>query len=364
MFISAPGGDQLDTSVNHIAASINGGCYDAGQGTSFACPVVSGVIALMLETRPELGWRDVQGILAKTARKVNDLDNDWVTNAAGINHSYYYGFGIVDAHAAVTMAKSWELYGPEKRLMGQSGIVNLPLVDNSSQRTVSTLTIESSSVYSFIAESVVAYVYLRHISRGDLTIVLTSPHGTESILIPGNRPENTQLTDEQSWKMLSLRTWGEDALGEWKIEITDVNPGYAFPCADKPWAPTFYSDGCPIECYEMEQKGLCANGYPDPSHVDFDFILKYKDDGLTFVDACCDCGGGYSSEEAATVDKLIQWRLMVYGRSDTTNQPPTDSKDVEEDPSQVPSTGLVSFMATDVVMWTSIASIALVFIFA
>ena len=39
-------------------------------GTSAAAPAVSGVVALMLEANPELGWRDVQEILALSARHV------------------------------------------------------------------------------------------------------------------------------------------------------------------------------------------------------------------------------------------------------------------------------------------------------
>ena len=36
-------------------------------GTSAATPMVTGIVALMLEANPDLGWRDVQNILANTA---------------------------------------------------------------------------------------------------------------------------------------------------------------------------------------------------------------------------------------------------------------------------------------------------------
>ena len=80
-------------------------------GTSFAAPIVSGVVALMLEANPELGWRDVQDILIRTAVTIDiapDSPNDsWVTNAAGLSHSYEYGFGKVDAKAAVILAQNY-----------------------------------------------------------------------------------------------------------------------------------------------------------------------------------------------------------------------------------------------------------------
>ena len=67
----------------------------------------------MLQANPALGWRDVRLILAQTARKNDPSHPDWVTNGAGhdINHSY--GFGMVDAGAAVTAALGWSNVGAE-----------------------------------------------------------------------------------------------------------------------------------------------------------------------------------------------------------------------------------------------------------
>ncbi|MEY8841299.1 S8 family serine peptidase, partial [Cribrihabitans sp. XS_ASV171] len=103
-------------------------------GTSAAAPIVSGVVTLMLDANPNLGWRDVQQILAYSARHVgsdvgtaansgaavnggfelatqingstwfwNDAEN-W--NGGALHFSNDYGFGLVDAHAAVRMAET------------------------------------------------------------------------------------------------------------------------------------------------------------------------------------------------------------------------------------------------------------------
>ena len=47
------------------------GCTDSHTGTSAAAPLAAGMIALMLQARPCLTWRDVQYILVLTAVKVN-----------------------------------------------------------------------------------------------------------------------------------------------------------------------------------------------------------------------------------------------------------------------------------------------------
>jgi len=46
------------------------GCTESHSGTSAAAPIAAALIALMLEARPCLTWRDVQHIIVFTATKV------------------------------------------------------------------------------------------------------------------------------------------------------------------------------------------------------------------------------------------------------------------------------------------------------
>ena len=312
LFVTGPGGDHENVS-NHMTANIGGGCRDAGVGTSFACPVVSGVVALILQANPEVTWRDVQGILATTSQMVWDdpYDTSRIVNAAGLSHSHYYGFGIVDANAAVEAAKTWELYATEKRLLGESGILNLAIVDKSSSYVMSTIQLIPNTD-DFLVESVEVYVDLQHFSRGDLEIVLTSPHGTESILHPGNRPENSLLEEGDHWKLLTVRAWGESAKGDWTMVIRDISPGYALECADAPWTVLF--DGLTLNCDYVQGQEFCIDGALDPTAdpQQLDLLLSLRDHGRDIAEACCVCGGGLSTKEF--VDQLRQWKIVVYGR--------------------------------------------------
>ena len=49
-------------------------------GTSASAPIVSGVIALMLEANPSLTYRDVQHILVRSSRQSTPNDISWITN--------------------------------------------------------------------------------------------------------------------------------------------------------------------------------------------------------------------------------------------------------------------------------------------
>ncbi len=83
--ISAPGG--------YIVSTYFGGGYAALSGTSMASPVVAGVVALILSADPTLTVDEVKNILYST---VDDL------GAEGKDD--YYGWGRVNAEAAVRMA--------------------------------------------------------------------------------------------------------------------------------------------------------------------------------------------------------------------------------------------------------------------
>lgn len=185
--------------------------------------LVSGVVALMLEVNPNLGWRDVQGILAQSALQVDLADDSWTTNSAGIRHSSKYGFGIVDASAAVTAARTWKRWGAEISILGESGPVDTVLPDDESQQLQSTMTVEDNRNLS--TESVVVFLDFTHGSSGDLEISLTGPGGTKSILTPGNRPESWQLEEEERWKFLTYSEWGTPPQGDWTLAVVDRSPG-------------------------------------------------------------------------------------------------------------------------------------------
>ncbi len=80
---------------------------DGFTGTSGSTPVVAGVTALILGARPELGYRDVQQVLALSARHWDWADPDVRTNAAGRVVSHNVGLGVPDAGLAVVLAKHW-----------------------------------------------------------------------------------------------------------------------------------------------------------------------------------------------------------------------------------------------------------------
>ncbi|HYW77925.1 MAG TPA: FG-GAP-like repeat-containing protein, partial [Thermoguttaceae bacterium] len=187
-------------------------------GTSAATPVVSGVVALMLEANPNLTWRDVQYILLQTARKTDPTDADWMINGAGYEVNHKYGFGVVDAEAAVATATDWLAVAPEVSIASAVQPVNLAIPNNNQSGVTSTITMPAG-IGSL--ESVEVTFDCDHPSPGDLEVVLVSPSGTQSILAERHTdPANAQYN---SWVFTSVRNWGEMAEGDWTLTVRDLS---------------------------------------------------------------------------------------------------------------------------------------------
>jgi Proprotein convertase P-domain/Subtilase family len=328
LFISAPGGD-VDDDTRHFTAAVGGGCHSSSVGTSFAAPLVSGVVAMMLEVNPNLGWRDVQGILAKSARPVTEdpSDDSATVNGAGMWVSNYYGFGILDAAAAVELSRTWAIYAEERLIAKDSGILDLAVYDDASAETVSSIiiteTIETpinqrQAYAEFVVEAVEVLLDISHFSRGDLRIRLVSPSGTESILHPGYLPENSQPGSDQPWKLMTIRNWGESPYGEWKLAIVDEKAGDLDVCVDEPGYHLYYSDNTEVTCPYIEKAAICTNGGYNPNFFDsgnYESLKTLTDsDGRTIEDACCVCGGGVGRD--AFRDSLHHWTIAIYGREE------------------------------------------------
>ncbi|MGC5703082.1 S8 family serine peptidase [Pseudomonas sp. NFXW11] len=255
LLVSAPGSNVVSTShmLKTERGSVFGNDYSAMQGTSFAAPIVSGVVALMLEANPNLGYRDVQQILALSAREVRDPATQWRDNGArlwnggGLLASDDYGFGQVDARAAVRLAETW---------MTQSTGANEQVLSASSGTLGRHLT-AGMQIESSIAMS--AGLNVEHVEvdfdaqvgrLGDLTLKLISPDGTESILLdrPGKVPQGAPgaSTDDRGnsrsgsfqYSFMSTHSLGEGSAGNWTLQVSDAASG--LPVTLNNWSLRLY----------------------------------------------------------------------------------------------------------------------------
>ena len=199
-------------------------------GSSAATPIVSGVVALIREANNTLTWRDVKLILAVSARKVDAGNAGWVEGAFKYgsttdcyNFNHEYGFGMVDAKAAVDLAPGWTNARDLRDSTSESGVINLSIPDLPSSGTPTTVN-TSLTIDSFVefVEFVEVTTDFNHPFFRDLNIELVSPSGAVSTLST-SAPVGGALTTE--FRFGSARHLGEDAAGEWTLRIKDVQDG-------------------------------------------------------------------------------------------------------------------------------------------
>jgi subtilisin-like proprotein convertase family protein/subtilisin family serine protease len=242
ILVAAPGGAgygdyaSILTTDRTGAAGANDTDHVFVDGTSFSAPIVSGIVALMLETNPNLGYRDVQQILAYTARQVGAPDK-WASNGAhdwnggGLQYGdavQATGFGVVDALAAVRLAATWE--GTPRTSANVVDVVatqhtGMAIPDNTGDFAYSSIDINSNVV----VERVDVTVNITHPLIGDLEIALMSPGDTTSYLM--YRPSQGALSAVGStqhdihFTFDTVLDWGESAQGRWTLAVIDLATG-------------------------------------------------------------------------------------------------------------------------------------------
>lgn len=255
---------QLGEILNKLIADLFGdasskdvNCNYTGRmnGTSAATPSVSGVTALMLEANPALTWQDVGFILAKTARKVDttiaaganavtyrpagastpwNVEDAWITNNAGFNFQNRYGFGMVDADAAVQLAVAYT---------APAGRRAAPLTATG---TASTTTSADNTVGLNVATTAFPATGTSGPMRLDLTvtnntgvdvnpgflqfIVENTVTGTKSIVLPafsswyvGGKKFPIKAGGQQQFRFQTNAFYGEALTGNYKVYVVDFS---------------------------------------------------------------------------------------------------------------------------------------------
>lgn len=206
-------------------------------GTSSAAPSTSGAIALLLDARPSLTWREVKHILAATAYKIDaDIapktvtlsdgeyvaEPGWTVNAAGYHFHNWYGFGAVYVDSAVLMARTFVagslgLFQQTPWVESAAGSQAIP--DSSRVGVSSTLAVPASPA-ALTVEEMQVEVVVDHPAPGDLGFELVSPAGTRSVLM-NVRNGFGPATGTTQAVMLSNAFYGEPAVGSWTLRVVD-----------------------------------------------------------------------------------------------------------------------------------------------
>lgn len=265
--------------------------YTHMNGTSAAAPTISGVAALILSANPDLTWRDVRDILRLSARKVDagyindtpqggnirygslyDLANNvpidqlgtaadisdgataypmtlgWQTNAAGHEHSDWYGFGVPDTEEAVALAleykekpglsRAHDVQIPQFRPMAYWHLNTPPDADELEELGGVALredepfpykSVTSLGTFAWEADQIVDQLQVRlsadQVCLGSFGIAARSPSKTVSLLkLPNDHFKADGEYEFESYTLGSYTFYGEPAQGNWEFFVIASNP--------------------------------------------------------------------------------------------------------------------------------------------
>lgn len=206
---------------------IHGKCTNSHSGTSAAAPIVSGIVALAVQARPDLHWRDVQHIILRAAIPDKLYHHEgWVRNAVGRATHIHFGYGILDASRMVDIAKNWTLVGPDHQC--ESPKLRYDKVIPAYSYETFDIRFDGCENTDNVVKSL-EHVYveldLSTPRRGDVAIDMVSPSGTHVGLM-STRAYDWDSVGFKNWRLMTTFLFGEDPNGVWKVTIKN-NGKYA-----------------------------------------------------------------------------------------------------------------------------------------
>ncbi|WAQ94915.1 NEC2-like protein [Mya arenaria] len=190
--------------------------YDSGilcnakfQRSSAATPKIAGIVALILQSRPDLTWRQIQHLIVRCSNHTNLKES---INFKRNDHRHF-GFGYLN------VAKCIELSDDVKSISQKMPGIATFLCDWKGQRNSSVAYFEATvDSLNETVERVTTTIHkslLQHISKA----VLYSPMGTSSVLIDGSEWTKDVHSPLKGNAITSTHFWGERTAGRWTLSL-------------------------------------------------------------------------------------------------------------------------------------------------
>jgi subtilisin family serine protease len=238
-FFSSPGANVLLSAPGMSIVTTNGledGATGSTtvSGTSFAAPMVSSAIALMLQANPNLGYRDIQEILAISSDPSRSglatSNGASKVNGGGMLFDREMGFGALNALSAVNLARSWasapHTAANEEHLAADFVV---PVTIDPLSQSLSCDVVNTGSA-DFALDFVELTLSVEDADLSDLCIELISADGTSTLIAPNLRAAGGRTSLDFTFS--SVATWGESPFGTWTVKLSHPTASSDFRILD------------------------------------------------------------------------------------------------------------------------------------
>lgn len=194
------------------------GCRMDFGGTSAACPQVAAIIALLLQSRPELTWRDVRHLVAHSGQVVDpsNADAPWFKNSAGMWFSEAFGFGLIDAKALIDNGKHHQLLPAEKKHSTGTMSVGSTRVEPGEVVTY-RWTISDRTVTKLSDVEILIHAHFEGSFADMYSLALIGPHGERVRLVRPHAARDREI----AWTFTTPAFWDTTPQGDWRLETSN-----------------------------------------------------------------------------------------------------------------------------------------------
>lgn len=227
-----------------ITTDLRKTCTETHTGTSASAPLAAGIVALALQANSQLSWRDVQHLVVLTSRRgtlkcpKHYKKDCWIRNSAGREYSPYFGFGLMNAYEMVIKAANWSTVPEQTICVISDDLVKAGVIlDSKTEITMETAACAGSRNETAYLEHVQCRITLSSNCRGNISIKLSSPSGTQSIILP-KRQKDKAKAGFSDWPFMTVSFWGERAYGRWSLSIEAGDN--ALPAVLESWTLILY----------------------------------------------------------------------------------------------------------------------------
>ena len=153
-------------------------------------------------------------------------------------------------------------------------------------------------LYYYEIDEVYQWMENSHPRRGDIRITLTSPQGTESVLLPYRNYDFVNEEGYDNWPFMSVHHWGEDPTGQWTLSINFRSSSGYVSMSDL--ALTLYGTAVTPQNFTTHCSTQCSRGCSGPTPQDCDACTNLRI--ASNLDCVSECPSGTHEHHSYCLD--------------------------------------------------------------
>ncbi|MEN2495569.1 MAG: Neuroendocrine convertase 1 [Marteilia pararefringens] len=204
-------------------------CVKNFTGTSAAAPILASAIALALEARPDLGYRDVQHLIVESSSIPAEFKEKNPTKINGAGHEFneFIGFGLLDVGEMTKLAKSWKI----KKELEKCTVKANKAFFKTNSKLIILFDADECKIQN-VESVILTFSADMTNNRSTLGVKIISPSRTSSnVLTPRHLDKKNFKFTKRPLK--SVHFWNEKASGKWFALFKDIRDNMSDERQDK-----------------------------------------------------------------------------------------------------------------------------------